>query len=55
MSSETALGSFMADITNGVAGCRCSLLALFTAGGSMILDRRLGTRQVMEGGVWVGL
>ena len=25
------------------------------SGGSMILDRRLGTRQVMKGGVWVGL
>ena len=53
-SSETALGSFMADITMWrEAGAAASWPPF--AGGSMILDRRLSSRQVMKGGVWVGL
>ena len=53
-SSETALGSFMADITMWRAADAAPSWPPF-AGGSMILDRRLGTRQVMKGGVWAGL
>ena len=53
-SSETALGSFMADITMWREAGAASSWPPFS-GGSMILDRRLGTRQVMKGGVWVGL
>ena len=53
-SSETALGSFMADITMWrEAGAAASWPPF--SGGSMILDRRLSSRQVMKGGVWVGL
>ena len=53
-SSTAALGSFMADITMWrEAGAAASWPPF--SGGSMILDRRLGTRQVMKGGVWVGL
>lgn len=53
-SSETALGSFMADITMWrEAGAAASWPPF--SGGSMILDRRLRSRQVMKGGVWVGL
>lgn len=53
-SSTAALGSFMADITMWRAADAASSWPPFS-GGSMILDRRLGTRQVMKGGVWVGL
>lgn len=53
-SSETALGSFMADITMWRAADAAPSWPPFS-GGSMILDRRLSSRQVMKGGVWVGL
>lgn len=53
-SSTTALGSFMADITMWrEAGAAASWPPF--SGGSMILDRRLGTRQVYHGGAWVGV
>ena len=53
-SSETALGSFMADITMWRSADSAPSWPPFS-GGSMILDRRLGTRQVLKGGVWAGL
>ena len=53
-SSETALGSFMADITMWRAADAAPSWPPFS-GGSMILDRRLRSRQVMKGGAWVGL
>lgn len=53
-SSETALGSFMADITMWRGADVPPSWPPFS-GGSMVLDRRLGSRQVMSGGVWVGV
>lgn len=53
-SSETALASFMADLIMWREAGAASSWPPFS-GGSMILDRRLRTRQVMKGGVWVGL
>ncbi|WP_430754617.1 right-handed parallel beta-helix repeat-containing protein [Micrococcus luteus] len=53
-SSATALGSFMADITMW-RGADVSPSWPPFAGGSMVLDRRLGSRQAMKAGSWVGL
>ncbi|OOE06980.1 right-handed parallel beta-helix repeat-containing protein, partial [Fictibacillus arsenicus] len=53
-SSPNALASFMADITMWRAADAAPSWPPF-AGGSMVLDRRLGTRQVMKGGVWVSV
>ena len=53
-SSPTALDSFMADITMWRAADAAPSWPPFS-GGSMILDRRRRTRQVMKGDVWVGL
>ena len=52
--SERALASFMADITMWRAADAAPSWPPFS-GGSMILDRRLSSRQVMKGGVWAGL
>ena len=53
-SSPNALGSFMANLTMWRGADAAPSWPPFS-GGSMILDRRLGSRQVMKGGVWVSL
>ena len=53
-SSEAALGSFMANLIMWRAADAAQSWPPFS-GGSMVLDRRLGSRQVMKGGAWVGV
>lgn len=53
-SSAVALGSFMADIIMWREASAAASWPPFS-GGSMVLDRRLRSRQVMKGDVWVGL
>ena len=53
-SSTAALNSFMADLIMWRGADAAPSWPPFS-GGSLVLDRRLGTRQVLRGGVWVSI
>lgn len=53
-SSAVALASFMANLIMWREASAAASWPPFS-GGSMVLDRRLSTRQVMSGGAWIGV